>query len=419
MSIESNPSSVQSRTTPAAAQHSSKHASKTGAGATDASGGFSQLMNLLAADDSTLNAVAPDDGASALPTNDLSAGVFALANTDSNANTISVDSSALAATASTLTATDTSGLSNLASDGAAGKPGEMVNLLSAPAGLAMRSDTWLQRHPHGAEIRPETERKSALTDTASNKLMGASAATDLSARDFLTPTKPTSKHSTATIPSSAFSFQTIQQESKPIPELQQSPPLADAARSLQIAAALDLFSVSREKTPLKPGSNSSANALESAFGSIFTPPGAAGSDYQIAQTEAVVPQAALAETLSYWVSHDVKNAELTLEGFGQDPVEVSISLKGDQAQIDFRCSQPEVRQALEGATAQLKEMLSNQGLNLASVSVGTSARDGAPGDAPKHRQENKKPLFVTSQTAAVVGAGVARTSMGRSLDIFV
>lgn len=51
---------------------------------------------------------------------------------------------------------------------------------------------------------------------------------------------------------------------------------------------------------------------------------------------------------SYWISSDMKRAELQLEGLGEGPVEVSISVYGNQTQVAFRSDESQTRSMLEG-----------------------------------------------------------------------
>ncbi len=209
-------------------------------------------------------------------------------------------------------------------------------------------------------------------------------------------------------------------EGKSKPEIGPATLFADASPIVQMANLAEAWVAVRERPATKPNSSSGGSGTDSLFGAALTPPGAAGSDYTIAEAAAVVPETALAETVSYWVSHDVQNAELTLDGFGDDPVQVSISMQGEQTQIDFRCDQLEVRQALENAAPELKELLSNQGLSLAGWSVGSSGRDNMAGDAPpRQRQDNRKALLIKTQDVATIGQARGHMPVGRSLDIFV
>ncbi|MDP2367622.1 flagellar hook-length control protein FliK [Rhodoferax sp.] len=134
------------------------------------------------------------------------------------------------------------------------------------------------------------------------------------------------------------------------------------------------------------------------------------------------PEMMVAAQLSYWIAGKVQNAELRLDVFGRQPVEVSISMKGGEAQVEFRTDQPEVRQVLEGAVAHLKNLLKEEGLSLAGVFVGSSGqqRQGAhpsPG-RPVDPEARQVRVDVAEATASVKTDG-GRPVAGRSVDLFV
>lgn len=131
-------------------------------------------------------------------------------------------------------------------------------------------------------------------------------------------------------------------------------------------------------------------------------------------------QTQVADKVSYWVTQGIQNAELKLDGFGAEPVEVSILLKGGEAHVGFRSDQPEVRQMLEGALSQLKDALEREGVLLSGVTVGGSGANGS-GRQQEPRQDS------SANRGGAVGVPTdseprvlrASTSVGRSLDIFV
>lgn len=77
----------------------------------------------------------------------------------------------------------------------------------------------------------------------------------------------------------------------------------------------------------------------------------------------------LTEQVAYWVNQKTQNAEFTLDRDGQ-PVGVSVSLNGLEAHITFRSDQAQTRDMLDASTAQLRDLMQQQGLSLAGVSVG-------------------------------------------------
>ena len=60
------------------------------------------------------------------------------------------------------------------------------------------------------------------------------------------------------------------------------------------------------------------------------------------------------------------------------PVEVRLQLDGDRVRADFTSAQPEVRQALESSLPRLREMLGQQGFELAHAGVGQQSH--SPGN---------------------------------------
>lgn len=131
----------------------------------------------------------------------------------------------------------------------------------------------------------------------------------------------------------------------------------------------------------------------------------------------------VAEQVSYWVSQNVQNAELSLDGLGLLPVEVSISMQGKEAHISFRTDEAATRDVLQSAGAQLKDLLQGEGLVLAGVSVGTSGSGQTDGGERRGR-----PALRQTAIAPLQGAGAERAprprsaslgGAGRSVDLFV
>ncbi|MCX7233816.1 MAG: flagellar hook-length control protein FliK [Burkholderiales bacterium] len=102
----------------------------------------------------------------------------------------------------------------------------------------------------------------------------------------------------------------------------------------------------------------------------------------------------LAQTISYWLGQGVQNAELKLDGFGAEPVAVRISVAHGEAHIGFRSDQAEVRQLIEGAVLQLRDLLGQEGLTLAGVSIGSSDQHppGAQEQRPRFGSRKKDML---------------------------
>lgn len=189
-----------------------------------------------------------------------------------------------------------------------------------------------------------------------------------------------------------------------------------------IVAASTLADLVRQVSDIdKPKSQSSHSLRNDTVGApnLFDKWGISPT-YAVAQASAVVPSTQVAETVSYWVTHGVQRAELTLDGLGSEPVEVHISVDGDQTRVDFRTGQVDVRQALEGAAGQLKSLLASEGLQLLAVSVGTSARDNTAGGERQSKSTAQQRVSVAR--VEVIGSAAARvvnTSVGQALDLYV
>jgi flagellar hook-length control protein FliK len=201
--------------------------------------------------------------------------------------------------------------------------------------------------------------------------------------------------------------------------VQSALPAADAATALLAGGQSDLLRPQGRFGARSGSGQSGASGFESAFGQATAATHRSESVFEVPPASAVVPESAVAETVSYWASHGVQTAELTLDGFGDAPVEVSILLNGDQAQIDFRTDQAGVRQVLENAAGQLKDLLSSQGLQLAGVSVGSSGAGGDAGGDRRQRQSAQQVTLVKTEAAGVTVARAANPAVGRSLDLFV
>jgi len=155
------------------------------------------------------------------------------------------------------------------------------------------------------------------------------------------------------------------------------------------------------ESPLEPGSADAAT--------VFADPTQAGAEEQVA------------DRVAYWIHQKTQNAELTLNRDGQ-PVEVSVSLSGNEAHVSFRSDQAQTRELLDQSMAQLRELLRSEGLVLSGMSVGTSAGNGAgPGNADSQRPRDGARQ---AQVASAVPAGSGSLLRGgasadRAVDIFV
>jgi flagellar hook-length control protein FliK len=138
----------------------------------------------------------------------------------------------------------------------------------------------------------------------------------------------------------------------------------------------------------------------------------------VQEAGAASPEMYVAQQVSYWISQDVQNAELTLDGLGKSPVEVSISMSGNEAHITFRSDEAQTLSLLDGATAHLKDMLQGQGVVLSGVSVGTSG-SGEAGDGERRQRQGARQQSATVPVAVAEARRMPAGSAGRTLDLFV
>lgn len=127
----------------------------------------------------------------------------------------------------------------------------------------------------------------------------------------------------------------------------------------------------------------------------------------------------VAEQVKYWISNGVQNAELKLEGLGNNPVEVSISMNGNEAHVAFRTDELHTREMLENAGLHLKDMLEREGVSLAGVSVGTSGPGDSGAQGRKSRPDVKQTTVISAMAVPVSVAPMVGRSAGRTLDLFV
>ena len=144
------------------------------------------------------------------------------------------------------------------------------------------------------------------------------------------------------------------------------------------------------------------------------------------ETSALLPDNAstpdaITEQMAYWATDNLQNAELTLAHDGQ-PVEVHVSLDGQQAHVAFRSDQSETRALLDAGTGQLRELLGQEGLVLSGVSVGSSrAQSDAPPRPAQSRSAVRQPAMAIEGEATAVLKSPARAGVPseRKVDLFV
>jgi len=84
------------------------------------------------------------------------------------------------------------------------------------------------------------------------------------------------------------------------------------------------------------------------------------------------------EKMVWLAKNDQQSAQININPPDLGPVQITLNLSGDQAKLAFASPHAEVRQAIENALPQLKEMLSSAGINLGQTNVGANMTQQNP-----------------------------------------
>ena len=139
----------------------------------------------------------------------------------------------------------------------------------------------------------------------------------------------------------------------------------------------------------------------------------------VSDTSQVRPEAAVAEQVNYWISQGIQNAELTFDGAGAQPVEVSISLSGNEAHVEFRTDQAEARDLLTGSASHLKDLLQQEGMVLSGLSVGSSGAGNAGARERRAPSEGRQSAASNAPGDPVIRPAAPIRASGRAVDLFV
>lgn len=95
-----------------------------------------------------------------------------------------------------------------------------------------------------------------------------------------------------------------------------------------------------------------------------------------------------------WLARgDVQNAQINISPAQLGPIQINISLNGDQMTAHFVAAHQEVRQALEDAMPRLREMLSGAGINLGQSNVGSQTQQQQQAQQESAQQGASAPRF--------------------------
>lgn len=124
--------------------------------------------------------------------------------------------------------------------------------------------------------------------------------------------------------------------------------------------------------------------------------------------------------VSYWILNDVKNAEITVGGRDSEPVQVSISMTGSEAKLEFRTGDASTRDLIQTSLSQLEQMLKKEGVSLSAVSISQDRDMSQSGGRQSSAQDQPSPSG-RSTKAVLVGQTSHRplhATPGR-LDLYV
>lgn len=79
-----------------------------------------------------------------------------------------------------------------------------------------------------------------------------------------------------------------------------------------------------------------------------------------------------AEKLVWLARNDQQTAQININPPQLGPVQISLNLQGDLANVAFSSPHPEVRQAIESSLSQLRDMFASAGIQLGDASVGAN-----------------------------------------------
>lgn len=126
--------------------------------------------------------------------------------------------------------------------------------------------------------------------------------------------------------------------------------------------------------------------------------------------------------LVWMVNRQESRAELVLNPPQLGRIEISLTVSGSEANAQFSCASPAVKEALENALPRLRELLADAGITLGQAQVGShsSGRQG------QEKGDNSPQGFATlpdnqtgTQPLALMGSLLTGQSSGRGLiDIF-
>lgn len=289
-----------------------------------------------------------------------------------------------------------------------------VSVLDPAALIAMLGNA--QGQPVTRSEPPKTEANDeTLAAAASGQWLPANIPAESKPRDLPVPDKALPAQR-ATLGTPGTQAATAPHASDPAPA---SKPALDTANiaagsepgTSQAPAFSEAIATSLQQRGVAPGVHSTATATtNTATGSV--PAHLHSSAWSQQFSEKVV----------WMASHDVQSAQININPPQLGPLQITLSLNGDQASAVFASPHAEVRQAIESSMPQLKEMLASAGISLGDTNVGANLaqqNQNSPFSTPNRTQATLENAILPANDNAP-GAGVATPlQQGRGLvDLF-
>ncbi len=107
----------------------------------------------------------------------------------------------------------------------------------------------------------------------------------------------------------------------------------------------------------------------------------------------------IGDAVRWMADQKIGHAHIKITPHDLGTVEIRLRLEGERVHADFASAQPEVRQALEGSLARLRDMLEQQGLQLAHAGVGQQHSQPSPSSSGRHDDDGPAAATLTENTS--------------------
>jgi flagellar hook-length control protein FliK len=199
------------------------------------------------------------------------------------------------------------------------------------------------------------------------------------------------------------------------PEIGKTPTFHQTFSTEFLKTTAELPSTQSLPTEAPPVATTSPNSLHSKPVNHFE------SDVATHIQEKIWPQQ-FGEKIIWMAKADVQSAQINLNPPELGPIQITLNLSGDQAKLTFASPHLEVRQSIENALPQLKEMLSSSGISLGQANVGANLQQ-QPREAQFQSTNGRHSAdenAILSGSEATIATGISTsTKQGRGLvDLF-